>query len=132
MTDADKKAGADKEAVLATVRACMDAIANRDKEAMRATFVADGTAVHSRDSGISMRRLGDLPDSMPGGTAVMEERLHDIELRIDHDVAVVWAPYTFYYDGVVHHVGTNILSLMRQPNGQWLICGVTDNGRTVQ
>jgi hypothetical protein len=122
---------ADKEAVLATLQACMDAITNRDKEAMRATFLADGTAVHSRNGVISIQRLGDLPDSMPGGTTVMEERLYDIELRMDHDVAMVWAPYGFYYDGVLDHVGTDIYSFIKQPDGQWLICGVTDNGRTV-
>jgi hypothetical protein len=120
----------DEQAVLATMKALFDAITNRDKEGMRATFLPDGTAVHSRDGVLTTRRLVDIPDSMPGGTAVLEERVHDVQVRIDHDIAMVWAPYEFYFDDVLHHAGTNILSFMKQPDGRWLICGVTDNGRS--
>ena len=126
-TSADDEA---RKAIEATVRALLDAIANRDKDALRAAFMPEALLVHSRDGAISTRTVQQLVDSLPGGTSQLEERVHDTLTRIDDDIAVVWAPYEFRYDGVVHHEGTNILSLMRQPDGRWLISGVTDNGRS--
>jgi hypothetical protein len=121
----------DRQAVLAVMQALFDGIANRDKDAMRATMMPDGTAVHSRDGVITVERLGDLPDRMPGGTAQMQERALSTLVRVDHDVAMVWAPYVFLVDGEVHHEGTNVFGFMKQSDGRWLISGFTDNGRSV-
>jgi hypothetical protein len=127
----DGSSDEDLQAVMATLRALFDSIANRDKEGMRATLMPEGLGVHSRDGAIMLRPLGKLPDSMPDGTAQMEERVHDVLVKIEREVAVVWAPYNFFYDGVLHHEGVNVISFMKQPDGRWLISGVTDSGRAV-
>ncbi|KAN0103172.1 hypothetical protein V8E51_011485 [Hyaloscypha variabilis] len=52
------------------------------------------------------------------------------EVRIDHDLAVVWTPYEFRRGGVVSHVGTNVFSLVREgAEGRWVICWVSDTWR---
>lgn len=129
MTNPDEAPDADRRAIEAALRAFFDALANRDKEGMLAAFMPGGLAVHSRDGMIFTRTFQEIVDAMPDGTQQLEERIHDTFIRIDRDIAVVWAPYEFYYDDVLHHEGTNILSFMRQPDGRWLISGVTDNGR---
>lgn len=58
-----------------------------------------------------------------------EERIvGDVVVRVDDDVAVVWAPYEFHIDGAVDHVGSNIFSLLER-EGVWKISGVADTSR---
>ena len=41
-------------------------------------------------------------------------------VRIDNDLAVVWAPFEFRIDGKLDHCGTDLFSLVHN-NGKWLI-----------
>jgi hypothetical protein len=38
------------------------------------------------------------------GKAQIEERIHDPLVRVDNDLAVVWAPFDFLVDGKVDHL----------------------------
>jgi hypothetical protein len=62
------------------------------------------------------------------GTTQIEERIHDPLVRIDNDLAVVWAPFEFLMDGKVDHCGTDLFNLVRK-DGKWLIASVADTGR---
>ncbi len=57
-----------------------------------------------------------------------EETLYHPAVRIDHDIAVIWAPYVFTVNGKMDHCGTNVFTMYRQ-NGRWLVSNVADNGR---
>lgn len=63
------------------------------------------------------------------GTTKIEERIHDPLIRIDNDLAIVWAPFDFFIDGIVNHCGTDLFNLVRK-DGKWLIASVADTGRT--
>lgn len=119
----------EEQAVLATLQAFLDAIPDRDHQAMRARLLPDGGATHARDDTVTHTRLSAVPDRIKPGTERLEERIHDPLVRVDHDIAMVWAPYDFLVDGEVHHRGTNIVSFLKV-DGQWLISGIADNGRT--
>jgi hypothetical protein len=58
-----------------------------------------------------------------------EERFNNPLVRVDDDIAMVWAHYDFLVDGDVHHWGTNILSFLKQ-DGHWCVSSVADNGRS--
>jgi len=58
-----------------------------------------------------------------------DERVYDVEVRVDGAMASVWAPYTFYLDGAVRHCGINSLELLRGASG-WKITQVSDTRRT--
>jgi hypothetical protein len=73
--------------------------------------------------------LGDLPERLPEGTETLEERIYDPLVRVDGDIAMVWAPYDFFVDGKLHHWGTNIVSFLKR-EGSWRISGPADNGRS--
>lgn len=62
----------------------------------------------------------------PGPTQI-EERIHDPLIRIDNDLAVVWAPFNFLVDGKIDHCGTDLFNLVRV-DGRWVIASVADTG----
>jgi hypothetical protein len=111
------------------VQRLLDTVAKRDFQTMREILLPEGCAVQSRDHRVSHTRLCDFPEKMPGGTARLEERFYNPLVRIDDDIAVVWAHYDFLVDDEVHHWGTNILSFLKQ-DGRWRVSSVADNGRT--
>lgn len=119
----------DERAVLDTLDRLLATVANRDKEGMRQLLVPDGSAVQSRDHHVTCTALRDFPDKMPGGTSHLEERFYEPLVRVDDDIAMIWARYDFLVDGEVHHRGSNILSFVKQ-DGRWRVSAITDNGRT--
>jgi hypothetical protein len=58
-----------------------------------------------------------------------EERIYDVEIRVDGRVASAWAPYTFYLDGRPLHCGVDSFELLCGAQG-WLITQVADTRRT--
>ena len=59
----------------------------------------------------------------------MIERMWDPEVRIDGDIATLWAPYDFHIDGEFSHCGYDGFHLIRQ-DGSWLISAITYTVRT--
>ena len=49
----------------------------------------------------------------------LEEPIYHPLIRIDHDLAMLWARYDFFIDGALHHVGANIFSLLKRDD-RWL------------
>ena len=87
-----------------------------------------GTMVLMRDGQPSQMTFEAFAERVgkPGATQI-EERIHDPLIRIDHDLAVVWAPFEFLVDGKVDHCGTDLFSLIRR-DGKWLIASIADTG----
>jgi len=121
---------ADEKAVLASLQALFDGLAKRDKAAVLAQLLPGGNATLMRDGKpvqLSFEALADRL-SQPG-TATREERIHDPLIRIDDNIAIVWAPFEFLIDGKVDHCGQDSAQLVRV-NGRWLIASLGDNNRT--
>ena len=119
----------EKQAVLAPITAMFDGMAKRDAEAIKKPLLAGGTMVLMRDgkpTKMTFEAFADLVGKP--GKAQIEERIHDPLVRIDHDLAVVWAPFEFLVDGKVDHCGTDLFNLVRT-DGKWLIASVADTGR---
>jgi hypothetical protein len=114
---------------LAALTALLEAIASGDQAAMHDLLVPDGGATHSRDGRVFHMRLGDEPARWVRGTEHKEERIYDPLVRVEADIAMVWAAYDFLLDSVVHHSGTNIVSFLKE-DGRWRVCAIVDSGRT--
>ena len=122
-------ATAEKQAVLAPVMALFDGMAKRDAEAIKKPLLAGGSLVLMRDGKPVQMTFADFADRVAKpGTTHIEERIHDPLVRIDHDLAVVWAPFEFLEDGKVQHCGTDLFSLIRT-DGKWFIANISDTGR---
>lgn len=118
----------EEQAVLAPIQALFDGLAKRDKAAMLALLLPDGEATIIRHGKIIQLKLPALVDRIPTGTDEIEERIYDPLIRIDNDIAMVWARYEFFFNGKLHHCGTDVFNLVRC-DGRWLIAGVADNSR---
>jgi len=59
---------------------------------------------------------------------VYDERIVYGDIKIDGDLASVWAPYKFYLDDKFSHCGVDVFSLMKTPAG-WKIIYIVDTRR---
>jgi hypothetical protein len=122
-------ASPEEQAVLAPIQAMFDGMTKRDATAIKEPTLPGGTMVLMRDGKPVQMTLEAFADRVgKPGTTHIEERIHDPLVRIDNDLAVVWAPFDFLVDGKVDHCGTDLFNLVRQ-NGKWLIASVADTGR---
>jgi len=119
----------EEQAVLAPVQAMFDGMAKRDAASIKEPLLPGGTMVLMRDGKPVQMTLETFADRVgKPGTTHIEERIHDPLVRIDNDLAVVWAPFEFLVDGKVDHCGTDLFNLVRK-DGRWLIASVADTGR---
>ena len=119
----------EEQAVLAPVKAMFDGMAKRDAAAIKEPLLPGGTMVLMRDGKPVQMTLEAFADRVgKPGTTQIEERIHDPLVRIDNDLAMVWAPFEFLVDGKVDHCGTDLFNLVRK-DGKWLIASVADTGR---
>ena len=126
---AQQVAGPAEQAVLAPVHAMFDGMAKHDWEAMKPNLLPGGAMVLMRDGKPVQTTFEAFADRVTkSGGPPIEERIHDPLVRIDHDLAVVWAPFEFLVDGKVDHCGTDLFNLVWM-DGKWLIAGVADTGR---
>jgi Putative lumazine-binding len=119
----------EEQAVLAPVLSLFDGMANRDAVAMKATTLAGGTMVLMRNGKPVQLTLDNFADRVgkPGPTRNVES-IHDPVVRIDSDLAVVWAPFDLRVDGKLDSCGTDLFDMVKV-DGKWLIASVADTGR---
>lgn len=60
---------------------------------------------------------------------ILDERIRFDVIRIDGALAIVWAPYQFYYKGKFSHCGADSFQLVRI-NGKWKIQYLIDTRRS--
>jgi len=119
----------EKQAVIAAVIEMFDGMSKRDAELIKKPLLSVGSMVLMREGKPVQITFQEFAErvSKPGTTHI-EERIHDPLVRIDHDLAVVWAPFEFVEDGKVDHCGTDLFNLIHT-NGKWLIASIADTGR---
>jgi hypothetical protein len=121
-------ADTDDKAVLAPVQAFFDGMAKYDSAAIRATVQPEGSVALLRKGKVVRMTLGEFADHMKPAKDRIEERIYSPLVRVDGDLAIVWAPYDFLVNGQVKHCGTDAVNLARV-DGRWLITGIADNSR---
>jgi hypothetical protein len=132
---ASRAQNADRENVLATVQKLFDAMRTRDTALLSQAFDSTGRLV-----GVSTRngpprvtlttpaQFGAAISRAPAGD-VWNERIYDPEVRIDGDVAQVWAYYTFHRNATFSHCGVDAFMLVRVGSA-WKITQIADSRRT--
>lgn len=119
----------EEQAVLAPIHAMFDGMSKRDAAAIKAPTLPGGTMVLMRDGKPTQMTFEAFADRVgKPGKAQIQERIHDPMVRIDNDLAVVWAPFDFLVDGKVDHCGTDLFNLVRV-DGRWMIANVADTGK---
>jgi hypothetical protein len=125
----------ERSAVLATVQKVFDAMHTRDTALLRQAFDTSArlAGVATRGGPPSVRlttpaAFGAAIVRAPAGD-VWNERIWDPEVRIDGDVAQVWAYYTFHRDKTFSHCGVDAFMLLKV-GGDWKITQLADSRRT--
>src|SRR3954471_10319469 len=119
----------DAQAVMAPITAMFDGMAKRDVAAIKKPLLPGGGMVLMHDGKPTQMTFDAFADAVgKPGKAQIEERIHDPLVRVDNDLAVVWAPFDFLVDRKVDHCGTDLFNLVRA-DGKWVIASVADTGR---
>src|SRR5271156_6734118 len=117
----------EEQAVLAPVKAMFDGMAKRSAAAIKEPLLHDGTMVVMRNGTLTQMTFEAFANRVEtSGTTHIEERIHDPLIRIDNDVAMVWAPFIFLIDAKVDHCGTDLFNIVRK-DGKWLIASLAED-----
>ncbi len=123
----------DRDAVLATVQGLFDAMLAGDGAAAAALFTPDARLiVFPRDGAGGSPNLvpaADFAANLTAAPGELLEEMFDPEVRIDGDMAMVWAPYDFHLGGEFSHCGVDLVDLARI-DGQWLILSIAYTRQT--
>jgi hypothetical protein len=114
------------QAVLASFQGVLDGIGKRDPALIREQLLPGGMATLLRNGQAVQLHFDAFVAHIHPGPEKYEERIHDPLIRIDDDIAIIWAPYDFLVNGKVEHCGTDVVNLLRH-DGRWLISGIADN-----
>ena len=109
-----------EEAVLAPVNAFLACVGACDRVTMLALVLPDCGLTRMEGGKVERMSIADLAAKLPPASAGLDERIHDPLVRVDGDLAVVWAPYTLSINGKTHHRGTDLFNLVRI-EGRWMI-----------
>lgn len=121
---------AQEQAPYRPLQLLLDGLAKRDQQMMRDQALPSFHATLMREGKPLELDLDAFLARLPKtGTEKLLEQIHNPEIRIDDNVAVIWAPYTFFIDDKVHHCGSNVVTLVRI-DGNWRISSVADTART--
>jgi hypothetical protein len=123
----------DAKAVLATIDALFGAFESGDGAAVLRQVFPDGRVTSSG------RRADGTPTLRPQSWAqfaerltpqrAFQERITDPTVRIDQDIALVWAPFVVRVGGKVSNCGIDHFDLVRE-SGAWKVMNLTFSSRT--
>ncbi|HEX2167516.1 MAG TPA: nuclear transport factor 2 family protein [Longimicrobiales bacterium] len=122
----------EERAVRAVVDRLFDGMRTRDTTMMRSVF-ADEAQFYG------LGRNGDVAITTPTQfitgisqappELVLDEVLHDVEIRIDGPLAVVWTYYDFFTGDDFSHCGYDAMQMLKV-RGEWKIVALADTRRT--
>ncbi len=120
--------------IMEVVDGLFDAMRGADSAAVRVLFhpELERMASSGQSDGTAGVAFGDLDGFMqavanaePGA---FDERIGKAEIRIDDNLATVFTPYAFYFNGNLSHCGVNVFSIARIDQA-WRIVGLVDTRR---
>lgn len=82
-----------------------------------------GTELHQNDFSDFLKAIVSIPEEKE-----FREELHSFSIQVDGDMANVWTPYSFFFDGEFSHCGVNNFQLMRVKE-KWKIFYLVDTRR---
>ncbi|HEX6037378.1 nuclear transport factor 2 family protein [Longimicrobium sp.] len=115
-------------AVVAVADRLFDAMRTRDTVAIKRLFTPQARIVAvGRQNGVAMMReraVGEFLGSIATAPEALLERMWDAEVRIDGDLATLWAPYDFHRGAQFSHCGVDAFQLVRV-EGAWRIVSLS-------
>lgn len=131
---AEAKAPTTEDSVKATINRLFEGMKNADTTVLKSAFTAEpilNTVATNKKKHVYVRseKFADfvkITGQQKAGEA--DERIEFGAILIDGPLAMVWAPYEFYYKGKFRHCGVNSFQLVRL-DGSWKIHYLIDTRR---
>lgn len=123
----------DEQAVRAVVDRLFDAMRDADSTALRALFHPEARLLSAGRRNGQPVLQSETTDGFLRAVAtpraeVLDERIWDVEVRVDGDLATAWMQYAFYLGEQFSHCGVNAFQLFRGPEG-WQVIQIADTRR---
>ena len=123
-----------EDSVKAAVNKMFDAMKDSDPSTLKGCFgdsVVFQTITRDKTGNLvvvneSVNDFAESISKLPKGAA--DERISFETIKIDGPLAIVWAPYNFYYNGKFSHCGMDSFQLVRFSDG-WKIQYIIDTRR---
>ena len=125
-----------EDSIKTVINKLFEAMKNSDPALLKSTFAdsailqtisrnKEGKTIIENDT---VDEFAGIVSKMPKGDA--DERVVYDVIKIDGPLAIVWAPYKFYYKGNFSHCGIDSFQLVKI-NGEWKIQYLVDTRRKV-
>lgn len=126
--DAQDEAGA-----LSAVHQLFEGMRTASPTMVREVFAPDARfAVLNARSGparVAVQAVDGWIDAIGASEGTWDEQIYDLDVRVDGDMASVWAPYTFYLSGAISHCGINSIEMLHDAEG-WKVTQISDTRRS--
>jgi hypothetical protein len=122
----------EEQVVLATVKRLFDGMHAADSALVRSTFapVVRFASVNARATPVTIdvETVDSWVAAIATSKGKWDEQIYDVQVRVDGNMAQVWAPYTFYLDRKLSHCGVDAFELLKDASG-WKITQLSDTRR---
>ena len=122
---------AEKE-VLAVVTRMFEGMRTADSAMVRSTMATGirfaSVNARSTPAAIEFESVDGWVRGIAGSNRRWDEQVYDVQVRVDDNMAQVWAPYTFYLDRTLSHCGIDAFELLKDATG-WKITQLADTRR---
>ena len=123
-----------EDEVRAVVDALFDAMRASDSAAVRELFSPEmdkmaSSGVRDGVAGVEFGAISDFVEAVGGAEpGALDEKIGPAEIRMDDNLATVFTPYAFHYNGNLSHCGVNVF-LIARVGEDWRIVGLADTRR---
>lgn len=123
-----------EDEVQAVVDALFDAMRAADSAAVRELFHPEmgkmaSSGVRDGVAGVGFGAIAGFVEAVGGAEpGAFDEKIGPAEIRIDDNLATVFTPYAFHYNGNLSHCGVNVF-LIARVGDDWRIVGLADTRR---
>ncbi|MCL7958895.1 MAG: nuclear transport factor 2 family protein [marine benthic group bacterium] len=123
-----------EDEVRAVVDALFDAMRASDSAAVRELFHPEmekmaSSGVRDGVAGVGFGPISGFVEAVGGAEpGALDEKIGPAEIRIDDNLATVFTPYAFHYNGNLSHCGVNVF-LIARVGEDWRIVGLADTRR---
>ena len=124
----------EEAAVRLIITQLFDGMKRADSSALKPLFLTGATlqtVVKGKTGDISVKAdpiAGFIKSVGAAKPGTLDERLSGMTTHLDGELATVWTPYTFYYNGQKSHCGANAFTLVKIA-GRWQIQNIIDTRR---
>lgn len=123
----------DKQAVRATLDSLFNGMRAGDSTAVRSVFHEQARLQTAREavdtSALRSTSVDAFVDAVGQDRETpWDERIWNVEIRVDGPLANAWVPYAFFVGDEFSHCGVNVVQLVRRSN-RWKILQLTDTRR---